>query len=132
MTQLDPPVREIRIGKTFLLTIVTIGIYYAITLYRNTKDLHEGRDGGHEWWQLWFWLGFVTLFVTWAVLYIFNAIQANKLRQEIGLHDSANGWVALGLHFAGYLTGLLALVAPFIWAAYSNELAKASPLDPIG
>ncbi len=121
------PIRRIPIGKVAILGILTLSIYFWIWVFKNSNDLHR-NEGGHTLWQLWFWLGIPTGGLTLIVLYVFNTLQANNIRKARGMPDNVTGWVAFGLYVGQYVTGITGLIAPFVWAMYSNELAEQATL----
>lgn len=125
---LPPQPREIPIGKTILLSIVTLGIYYLIWYYRNSRDINEGNPNGRSAWKALFWLGFVTFGLTWIVLTVFNFLTVTKLRQSIGIQENTMGILALVFYF------VLGIVGAILWASHWNDtlrrLRTSAPTPP--
>lgn len=105
--------RTIPIAKVILLSIITLGIYYLVTVYRNTKDIQNARAQGFEMWQLIFWIGVFVPIVQY-VNYIMNGIGLGEIREQAGLAKSSTWIIAL------VLTLLLPIVGPIVWAVHFN------------
>ncbi len=108
--------RTIPIARTVVLSIVTLGVYGAIWGYRNAEDLHQDHEGFRHW-RLLFWLGFVTIGLTWAVLAIMNFVHLNHLRAAAGIPPHATGVWAMILIWVP----VLSWVAAVLWAQYWNH-----------
>lgn len=106
--------RPIPVARTALLSLVTLGIYGAVWAHRNGEDLHQDHHGFRHW-RLLFWLGFVTLTVTWTVLAVMNFVHLNRLRAAAGIPPHAAGIWAMVLWF------WLWPVAAYLWARYWNH-----------
>ncbi len=108
--------RKIPIPRTILLSILTLGVYGAIWGYRNAEDLHRDRDGFRHW-RLLFWLGFVTVGLTWAVLAVMNFVHLNHLRAAAGVPPHATGTLSIILVWVP----VLSWAAAVLWARYWNH-----------
>jgi hypothetical protein len=122
---LSPQARPISIGKAIGLSIVTIGIYFIILVYRNAHDIHEGRPGALGAWKLLFWLGFVTFGITWIVLAVFNWIEVKAARERAGITDNTMLILALVFYF------VMSIVGAILWAvSWNDTLARARTAAP--
>ncbi len=108
--------RRIPIARTIILSVVTLGVYGAIWGYRNAEDLHGEHDGFPHW-KLLFWLGFVTVGLTWAVLAVMNFVHLNHLRAAAAVPPHATGVIAMILVWVPGLSWISA----FLWARYWNH-----------
>ncbi len=105
--------RAIPIGKAIVLSIITLGIYYLITVYRNTKDIQAARAQPFGAWQIVFWLGVFLPFVG-IVNYVMNGIGLSELRSTRNL-DSSIMWVV-----ALVLTIMVPPIGQIVWAVHYN------------
>lgn len=124
--------RELTIWKAIVFGILTFGIYYLVLTYQNTKDIQNGRQEPFSLWPVFFWVGilFGPLHI---VIYAFNGIGLNELRQRTGQSES-NLWIA-----ALVLAFVLPPIGEIIWAVHHNETvrvaakgapAQAAPVPP--
>ncbi len=119
---LSSSARRVSILKVFLLSIITFGIYYLVTVYRISHDLRRDRAGASGSWQALFWCGFITFGITWIVLYVMNFLELKAAREAVGKTDQVLGILALVLIF---VTGI---VGHILWAVYYNDsLAAKTP-----
>ncbi len=105
--------RSIPIGKTILLSIITLTIYYHITVYRNTQDIQNARAAPFGAWQVVFWVGIFIPFVG-LVNYIMNGIGLGELRAQRNLPASSMWIVAL------IVSLLIPIVGQVLWAVHYN------------
>lgn len=112
--------REITMWKAIVLSIVTIGVYYAVLVYQHSKDLQTTKTKDASMWMLWFWLGFITAGLTWIVLYVFNGQAYKEIRAGTGQAESSL-WIA-----ALVLAILLPPVGQIIWAVHFNDGLRAA------
>lgn len=108
--------RKNTIGTAILLSIVTLGIYWLILVYRNTMDLHKslGKDATLA--VILYIAGFA-LPLFWIALFSINGIRLNELREDKKKQADMTWIVALVLHF------VLAFVGSIVWAyIYDNVL----------
>jgi len=115
---MSAPIRRVPVGKTLLLSIVTVGIYYLIQVYRTSHDLHQNQEGGTQSWQVLFWIG-LFFAIPMYVLYVLNFLQAKRLRDRTGVPESGTGLAAVIFTFIPVIPAL----AQFLWASYFNALA---------
>ena len=107
-------VDTVPVGKVIGLSFVTFGVYFFVFMYRHSAEVQALRSGARGDWRLLFWLGFVTLGVTWIVLYVLNERAVQDHRRVAGLPDSGRGTAALTF---ATLASLLFISAIMTWAA---------------
>ncbi len=102
--------RENRLGVAILLSIVTLGIYWLILVYRNTVDIHRAAGKDILLPVVLFVAGFFFPLI-WLGLFSLNGLVLNELRIEKGLGNDPLWIVALVLH-------LFAFVGSIVWAVH--------------
>ncbi len=106
--------RVLPIAKAILLSIITLGIYFLITVYRNTKDIQTARAQPFAAWQLVFWLSVFLPFVG-VINYAMNGVGLSELRSRRNL-DSSIMWVV-----ALVLAIMVPPVGQIVWAVHYND-----------
>ena len=117
-----PPVqgrlRPVRVGKTVILSILTLGIYCLVREFKLSGDLHR-LPGGDPNWKAWFWLQLVPYagIVFTLILYWRNSKQADAIGPPLGVQPTKVPFILACIPVAN-------LVAPFLWASHYNDIAR--------
>ena len=111
-------VRSFDLVKAILLSIVTLGVYYLILTYRNTKDLQATRLKPLSSWEVLFWLGILIGPLHW-VLWAYNLQTLAIVRQHGEMADDPMGILAVVL---GIVAGP---VGQILWAVHVNATLEA-------
>ncbi len=111
--------RAIAIAKVIILSILTFGIYFLVSVYKNTKDIQNARAQPFGAWRLVFWLG-VFLPIIGLVNYVMNGVGLAELRSQRNA-DTSTLWIV-----ALVLSIVLPPIGQIIWAVHYNASLTAA------
>lgn len=107
--------REVTLWKAILLSIVTLGIYYLVLVYQNTRDIQDSRTRPSGAWPVLFWIGVIPLLgFLHVVLYVLNGVGFREFLDRQGRRDDGL-WIA-----ALVLAVVLPPVGQVVWAVTLN------------
>lgn len=118
--------REVTLWKAVLLSIVTLGIYYLVLVYQNTRDIQEARTEPSGAWRVLFWVGVIPfLGFLHVVLYVLNGVGFREFLTRQNRRDDSLWIVAL------VLAVVLPPVGQVIWAVTFNDWLRltGTPVD---
>lgn len=102
--------RPCTLWRALLLSVATLGVYYLVLVYQNTRDIQSARTRPLRGWRVLFWLGALPfLGLLHAVLYLSNGLGFREFLARQGRRDD-RVWL---------LAAVLALVPPVgqvLWA----------------
>ncbi len=116
--------RKNSVGTAIVLSIVTLGIFWLVLVYRNTMDLHRAL-GKETTLPLILFIVSIPFPLLWLALFSLNGIRLNELREEKQKPTDHLWIVALIFHIVFVF---LTFVGSIIWAVmYDNTLDEIGP-----
>lgn len=110
--------RENSVGTAILLSIITLGIYWLVLVYRNTMDIHRAA-GKETTMAVILFIASIFVPLLWFALFSLNGIYLNELREQKRQDTDMTWLIALVLHL------VVAFVGSIVWAVHYDHTIQA-------